>query len=102
MRLLRMHFKGNYQFEYQTDKNLFLKNSLPDKTSTYFSTTFTEFTKIGILSQMAHLVTLIFEEFIHGFCWRLLFADLHIQNDHTDYLNFKVCLHFSTKGRYVV
>ena len=27
--------------------------------------------------------TLIFEEFIHDFCQRLLFADLHIRNDHT-------------------
>ena len=46
------------------------------------------------MTKEANPITLIFEEFIHDFCQRLLFADLHIRNDHTDYLNFKVCLHF--------
>lgn len=62
------------------------------------------------MAKEANPITLIFEEFIHDFCQRLLFADLHIRNDHTDYLNFKVSmfaflglkieLHFSTPLKY--
>ena len=76
-----MHSGLNIEKIIHTFKNIFLD----------FKSFFAHFVAISVQCEAA---TLIFEEFIHDFCQRLLFADLHIRNDHTDYLNFKECLHF--------